>query len=105
VRIVLSSAPSADADRIARALVDARVAACVTVLSHAKSTYRWKGVVEQSDEALLWIKTTDDRLAALVETLRAAHPYDVPEIVPIAANDGDVLAAYLAWATAETRPL
>ena len=65
------------------------------------STYRWDGAIEHADEVLLLAKTWDDRLEALVATLRARHPYEVPEIMAVPAAGG--LAAYLDWVRAETR--
>ena len=90
------------ADRLAHELVEARLAACVQVRPGMTSTYRWQGAIERADEVLLLAKTWDDRLAALVATLRARHPYEVPEIMAVPAAGG--LAAYLDWLRAETRP-
>lgn len=101
VLIAYSTCPdAASAAGIARALVDERLAACVTQLPGARSTYRWQGRVEQADEVLLLIKTTTDRLAALTARLRALHPYELPELVAVEARAG--LPAYLDWVCAET---
>ena len=96
MQIVLTTVPDrAHADRIAHALVDEHLAACVTVLAPATSTYRWQGALETAEELPLLIKTASTRQDALVLRLRALHPYDVPEIVvlPIAWAGPD----YLAW--------
>ncbi len=103
MRVVLSSVPVADADKIANALVEARLVACVSVVPNVVSTYRWRGVVERSDEALLVMKTADDKLDALMAALPKLHPYEVPEIVALRADDGEVFAPYLAWVVDETR--
>jgi len=94
--VVLSTVASAeDAERIARALVDRRLAACVNVLPGVRSVYRWKGQVQADEERLLVIKTRRDRFEALRDTLVALHPYEVPEVVvlPIEAGHGP----YLDW--------
>lgn len=95
VLIVHCTCPPAHADTLARTLVDAQVAACVSALPGVRSTYRWQGQVCQDDEVLLLIKTTAARFEALRETLLAHHPYELPEIlaVPVAAGH----AAYLDW--------
>lgn len=101
--MVLCTCPSAEeAERIARALLDARLAACVTSLAGARSWYRWQEAVECSREWLLLIKTTRDHYHALEQTLASLHPYDVPEILSFDASGG--LPAYLAWVGQETHP-
>ena len=100
--LVTCACPDRDvADSLARALVEQRLAACVQVLPGVASTYRWEGAIEHADEVLLLAKTWDDRLEALVTTLRARHPYEVPEIMAVPAAGG--LAAYLDWVRAQTR--
>lgn len=94
--VVLSTVGTAeDAERIARALVERRLAACVNVVSGVVSIYRWRGEVQREGELLLVIKTRAERLAALKEALTELHPYDVPEAVALEIGDG--LAPYLAW--------
>jgi periplasmic divalent cation tolerance protein len=85
---------------IARALVEARLAACVQLVDGLRSIYRWQGRVEESAECQLVAKTPPDRAAALVERLRDLHPYELPEIVVLDAQASD---AYAAWVVAETR--
>lgn len=95
-QLVLTTCPDADtAGRIARTLVEERLAACVNVLPPMRSVYRWKGQVEEAGEVLLLIKTSGTRFAALRERLRALHPYELPEIVAVPIVDG--LPDYLAW--------
>jgi periplasmic divalent cation tolerance protein len=86
---------SEDAERIARALVDRRLAACVNVLPGVASFYRWKGDVRRDDEVLLVIKTRSERLPALLEALAALHPYELPELVALPIESGH--PPYLAW--------
>jgi periplasmic divalent cation tolerance protein len=101
--LVTCACPDRDvAERLANALVEARLAACVQVLPGVASVYRWQGAIERADEVLLLAKTWDDRLDALVATLRARHPYEVPEIMAVPAAGG--LVAYLDWVREQTRP-
>lgn len=102
VRLVFSSCPDvASADAIAQALVGERLAACVSRLPGLRSTYRWQGQVESADEVQLLIKTSADRLDALIERLRALHPYELPEAVAVEACGG--LPQYLHWVAEQTR--
>lgn len=94
--LCLSTCPDdATARRIAEALVDQGLAACVNVLPGVHSVYRWQGRVEREDEVLLLAKTTPQAFAALRDGLVALHPYDLPEVVAVDITDG--LPAYLAW--------
>lgn len=95
-QIVLTTCPDAEtAGRIARALVEERLAACVNILPPMRSVYRWKGQVEEASEQLLVIKSVSAQFAALRDRLRALHPYELPEIVAVPILDG--LPEYLAW--------
>ncbi len=94
--IALSTAGSVeDAERIARALVEQGVAACVNVVPGVVSVYRWKGKIERDGEALLVIKTLGERLEPLRAALLALHPYELPELVAIPVGDGH--RPYLEW--------
>jgi periplasmic divalent cation tolerance protein len=101
MRVVLCNAPRDHAERIARALVESKLAACVNVVPGVVSVYRWKGAIEREEESTLLIKTADDRVAALMDEIRKQHPYEVPEIVALPA--GEVNPAYAAWVDKETR--
>ena len=92
--------PATAADRLARLIVEERLAACVQALPGLRATYRWEGGVQQGDETLLLIKTTADRYAALERTLAAHHPYELPEILAVDASAG--LPTYLRWLADET---
>jgi len=101
--VVLTNCPDEGvADRIARTLVEQGLAACVNRLAPVRSTYRWEGAVEQATETPLLVKTTRVRYAEVEQTIRALHPYEVPEIVALPIEAG--LAAYLRWIVDETRP-
>jgi periplasmic divalent cation tolerance protein len=92
-----------DAERIARALVEERLAACVNVVPGVVSVYRWKGNVEQESELLLVIKTMAAQLDALKVRLVELHPYELPEVVVIAIGGGH--GAYLEWIAQQVGPL
>ena len=87
-------------ERVARALVEERLAACVSVLAPMTSLYRWQGAVEPDTEQQLVIKTTTDRVAALQARLVQLHTYEVPECLVLAVAGGT--ATYLEWVRAET---
>lgn len=94
--VVLSTVASAeDADRMARELVERRLAACVNVVPGLVSIYRWKGGVERDEERLLIIKTRSERFEALREALVALHPYEVPEVLALPIFAGS--RPYLDW--------
>jgi periplasmic divalent cation tolerance protein len=94
--VVLSTASSAEeAAKIAEALVERRLAACVNVLSGVRSTYRWKDTVERADEWLLLVKTRRERFDDVAAAIRELHSYELPEVVMLDLAAGD--ARYLAW--------
>jgi periplasmic divalent cation tolerance protein len=99
--LVLTTVPVAlDVDELVRLLVEQRLAACVNVLPPMRSTYRWKGAIETTDERQVLIKTTRRRLADLQSSLAARHPFEVPEFLVLPVAEGS--AAYLQWLRAET---
>ena len=94
--VVLVTCPTpAVGRRLARELVRLRLAACVNVLPGVESVFRWQGKVDRSREALLVIKTTRARFAALRRRVLSLHPYDLPEVIalPLAAGH----PPYLRW--------
>lgn len=101
--VLVTCASSAQARKIARVLVERRLAACGNVLAApVRSVYRWKRKVESAKEVLLVLKTSRKRFAAVAREVRRLHTYDVPEIIalPIAAGAPD----YLAWISESVRP-
>lgn len=99
VMVILSTAPSRDAGiELGRRLVGEGLAACVNVLPGAHSVYRWQGAVEEAEEAVLLIKTRQERYAALERRLRELHVYAVPEIIAVPVAAGSPL--YLEWVEA-----
>jgi periplasmic divalent cation tolerance protein len=95
--VVLVTCGSAkEARKIARALVEHRLAACANILaSPVQSIYRWKGSVESANEFLLIIKTTKSRFPKLKAEVKRLHSYDVPEIIALPIASG--ATNYLAW--------
>jgi periplasmic divalent cation tolerance protein len=103
VVIALTTWPDDDgAAAVARGLVEARLAACVTRLPRHRVVYRWQGAVEEADEHQWVIKTTAGALDALWSAVRAAHPYETPEWIVITADSGS--DAYLNWVRESTQP-
>ncbi|MFN4324379.1 MAG: divalent-cation tolerance protein CutA [Azonexus sp.] len=101
IRLVITNCPDEEtANRIALAVVEARLAACVNILPRVQSIYRWQGAVESAAEVPLLIKTTAAAYPALEAAIRERHPYDIPEIIALPIAGG--LPAYLNWLAAET---
>jgi periplasmic divalent cation tolerance protein len=84
-----------EAERIGRAVIDERLAACINILGPVRSIYRWKGAVETANEVAAIFKTSNERAGALITRIGALHSYDVPCIVtwPISK----FLGAYADW--------
>ena len=102
--VLVTCGSNAEARRIARTLVAERLAACANVLrSPVRSTYRWKGRVENARECMLLIKTSRRRFAALEKRIRALHSYAVPEVIALPISAGS--REYLAWLQASIAPV
>lgn len=100
--LILTNTPDeATAHAIARMLIENRLAACVNLLPGVRSVYRWHGAVEEATEVTMFIKSTQARCAEVEAAIKAAHPYEVPEIIALPL-DG-VLPEYLEWLVSETR--
>lgn len=101
--VVFSTCASADeAERLARRLVEERLAACVNVVSPVRSFYRWQGAIEDSAEWLLIIKSSRALFTRLRTALESAHSYEVPEVVAIPVVEG--APNYLSWIETELKP-
>lgn len=97
--LVLVTTPSAEnAAELARALVEAGLAACGNVVPGLRSIYRWEGKVHDEPEALLILKTQRGSFEALRERVIALHPYECPEVIALPIEAGH--APYLAWIAA-----
>ena len=94
--LVLTTFPvDFDADAFAQELVEARLAACVSVLAAQTSTYRWKDAIETARERQLVIKTAAGRTGGVWKFIRDRHPYELPEILEVRVSSGD--PDYLDW--------
>jgi len=94
--VILSTCASEEeAEKLARILVEERLAACVNIVPRVRSYYRWKGAIESAAECLLVIKSSRDLFADLTAALEKAHSYDVPEAIALPLVAG--AAKYLDW--------
>jgi len=91
-----------DAARVVRVLVEERLIACGNLLRGARSIYRWKGAIEDTDEVVVVMKTRKQYWAALLSRLHELHPYDVPELVAVRVAAG--APKYLAWLDEQLAP-
>jgi periplasmic divalent cation tolerance protein len=95
-RLVLTTASSTEeSKKIARALVESRLAACVNIIPRIESVYGWEGKVEEAQEYLLLIKTTAEAFPAVRDKIQELHSYEVPECIALAVDDGS--EPYLKW--------
>ena len=98
--IVLTTCGDAgEARKIARHLVEARAAACVSIVPGITSVYRWQGIIEESSELLLVIKSTEAMVERIKEEIARVHSYSVPEVIALPVVEGS--PAYLAWIEGE----
>jgi len=98
--VYVTASSREEALAIGRAVVSERLAACANVIGAIRSIYWWEGKIDEGDEALLILKTREDRLDSLIERVRVLHSYTTPCITawPIEAGNPD----YFAWIEAET---
>lgn len=101
--VVLSTAESPEqGETLARALVEARYAACVNIVPGVRSIYRWESAVQDSAEVILVIKTHRALLLQVEETIRRLHSYTLPEVIALPILDGS--EDYLDWIDTATNP-
>ena len=94
--VVLSTCASPEeAEKVARALVEKKLAACVNILPAVRSIYRWKGAIEDDQETLLLIKSSRALFGELRAEIQKLHSYEIPEAIAIPIVDG--LERYLEW--------
>lgn len=101
VVVLVTAENEEEAVRIARVLVNERLAACVNIVDHVRSIYRWEGQESEGRESLMLVKTTRARFAALQERILALHSYQTPEIIALPILEG--FAGYLGWIADATR--
>jgi periplasmic divalent cation tolerance protein len=95
VLILVTAGGRNDAERIAEGLVEARLAACCSVIPTVHSFYYWDGQLKREHEALLLVKTVESRGQAVQDYVRANHTYELPEIIQVTIDGG--LPPYLEW--------
>jgi periplasmic divalent cation tolerance protein len=100
VRTILLTAPDVDvAERVGRALVEERLAACANIVPGVVSLFRWEGEVQREAEVLVIVKTTDERVEDVRARVVELHPYQVPEVLVLPVLAGH--APYLDWVRGE----
>jgi periplasmic divalent cation tolerance protein len=102
VQVLTTLATREDGLALARAAVNARVAACVQVLGPITSVYRWEGSVREESEVLCLLKAPAERADTLIAFVRDHHPYETPEITTVSSDFVD--PRYLAWTVEVTGP-
>lgn len=98
--VFVAASSRREAEKIGRAVVDEKLAACVTIIPAASSIFRWQGKVQKNREALLLLKTTGERYSSLEKAIRSRHSYQVPEILAVRIENG--FNQYIEWVGKET---
>jgi periplasmic divalent cation tolerance protein len=101
IQVVTTTDKREDAERIARTLVEMRLAACVQLVGPVISTYRWKGRIETAEEWQCWAKTAGSFYEDIEKTIKSIHPYELPEIIALPILRGS--SEYLTWLRNELR--
>ena len=101
IRVVFISIPRDEAGQFGRELVENRLCACVNIIPKIESYFWWDNEVEKDEEALLIVKTTQEKMADLMAWAKENHPYDTPEIISLSLAEG--LPEYVSWVKSETR--
>ena len=99
--IYMTSGSKSEAQKIGKALVESRLAACVNILDNMQSIYRWEEKIQQDSEVVLIAKTTDDLVSALVDRVQLLHSYECPCIVSLPISSG--YQPFLDWVHAEVK--
>jgi len=95
VRVAIVTIPRDEAAKLAKGLVQERLAACVNIVPRIESMFWWDGKIQHDEEALLIVKTTQLKVEAMIKYVQENHPYDVPEIITLSLAEG--LPDYLNW--------
>ena len=93
--IYITTGDKIEARQIGKVLVESRLAACVNIIDHMSSLYRWEGKIQEDQEVILIAKTTEKNLPALKKKVKAMHSYDCPCMVCLPVTDGH--EPFLAW--------
>ena len=97
--IYMTAGSKAEAQKIGKALVESRLAACVNILDNMQSIYRWEEKLQEDSEVVLFAKTTDTRVPQLIDKVKSLHSYDCPCIVSLPVSGG--YAPFLDWIQSE----
>lgn len=100
IKVITTISSKAGAEKIAKALIDKRLGACVQIMGPFKSVYRWKGRIEKTLEWACVIKTRKMLYKKVEAAIRKIHPYDIPEIITVPITGGS--KDYLKWLFDET---
>jgi periplasmic divalent cation tolerance protein len=103
IQVITTTANKEDAAKIAAALVEKRLAACVQIVGPVHSIYRWEGKVEQAEEWQCLIKSRQDLFFAVEQVIKNIHPYEIPEIIALTIVAGS--ADYLQWLRDEIKAI
>ena len=101
IQVVTTTEHREDAESLARALVEGRLAACVQVIGPIHSIYRWRGEMQSTQEWQCWAKSRRDLYDQIERAIRQLHPYEVPEILAMPVLAGS--KSYLAWLDEELK--
>jgi periplasmic divalent cation tolerance protein len=99
IQVMTTVEKKSDAEKIAKYLVEEKIAACVQILGPVQSYFHWQGKLDRADEYLCLIKSRDDLFHDLEAAIKSMHPYEVPEIIALPIKRGS--ADYLSWMAAE----
>jgi periplasmic divalent cation tolerance protein len=100
IQVIFCTVPdTTTGERIARYLLEQRLAACVNLIAGIRSFYRWQGQIESGEEVLLKIKAARADYARLETAIRSQHPYELPEIIAVSVSNG--FTEYLDWVLAQ----
>ena len=95
IAVFITAPNKKEARKIARALIEKKLAACVNIIENIESVFRWEGKIDTAKEAMLVIKSKKTALAAIIKLVKSLHSYQVPEIIALPVAGGD--APYLRW--------
>ena len=93
--IFVAASNKKEAEKIAKGLLENKLAACVNILDKVKSIFWWQGKIDQAQEALLIIKSRKEKLPKIIKTVKSLHSYEVPEIIALPIIHGE--RNYLRW--------
>jgi periplasmic divalent cation tolerance protein len=99
IQVMTTVENKSDAEKIAKHLVEEKIAACVQILGPLQSFFQWQGKLDRADEYLCLIKSRDDLFDEIEAAIKSLHPYEVPEIIALPISKGS--SEYLSWMAAE----